>query len=383
MTGPAPWPSVADVEAIGADARPIPRNLRITQAYHELSVATATALGPGGGANWCTFATWASKQAGHSIRGDDLGRKIEDAFVASDVVPAVVARLRDVRRAAGRTIDTEHVLVALRDACAPLLTVTRVADAVARGNKKVFDEIGAEFARLVTVLGSGGDGTAFERFLDRLRPGDPPHGQGLLAAAFRDYRRAAGLTEAKARAERMLLANARIGLHEQTRLQPEIVDALNAPVPDPATIARRLLDQVFADRRAHRPRWREALAEVAGRVLEPLRAVVRRIVTEELMTFALPDGRVLRLGADLTGSFPPSLAKLEDPELVAFMRTVDPTPDSPAGSGAVDWADLADRMHMILDLFRQQQENPDLFRPPYTEEQVRLIAAGLTPDGRL
>jgi hypothetical protein len=343
----------------------------------------AAVLGAGCGANWCTFATWASRQAGQTIRGDDLGRKIEEAFAASEAVRAVVGRIRDFRRAVGRAVDTDAVLVALRDACAPLLTVTRVADAVARGNKKVFDEIGAEFARFVTVPGPASDHAAAERFLERFRSGDPPEGQGLLAAAFADYQRAGRLGDLKARAERMFLANARIGLHEQTRLQPEIADALNAPLPDPAMVARRLVEALFPDRRARLPGLRAALAEVVGRVLEPFRAVVRRVVTEELMTFTLPDGRPLRLGADLTGGFPPSLTKLEDPELVAVLRTVDPTPDSLAASGADDWADLADRMHMILDLFRQQHENADLFRPPFTPEQVRMIATGLTPDGRL
>ena len=101
------------------------------------------------------------------------------------------------------------------------------------------------------------------------------------------------------------------------------------------------------------------------------------------MMFALPEGRTLRLGTDLTGSFPEHLANLDDPEAVAFVRNVDPTLDSLRGSGAEDWADLADRMHMILDLFRQQHENAALFLPPFTAEQLQAIAVGYTPDGSL
>lgn len=165
-------PSLADIEAIGAWPQPILRNLRITQAYHELSIAMARVTGSG--ANWCTFATWASKQAGQSIRGDDLGRKIEDAFRGAEAVQRVVERIRDVRRAAGRAVDASTVLSAIREACAPLLTVTRVAEAVARGNKKVFDEIGREFARFLAVLEAGGADTAVDAFCGSLRPGDPP-----------------------------------------------------------------------------------------------------------------------------------------------------------------------------------------------------------------
>src|SRR5262245_26507697 len=337
---PAP-PSVADIETIGACPSPVLRNLRITHAYHQLTTATASVVGPG--ANWCTFATWASRQAGQTIRSEDLGRKIEEAFAASDAVHDVVARVRDLQRAAGRAIDANAALGAIRDACAPLLSVARVAHAVARGNKRVFDEIGAEFAHFVTVLGPRpGDDGALENFCAHFRAGDPPEGQRLLATAFRDYHRARGLTDPKARAERMFVANARIGLHEQTRLQPEIADALNAPVPDPVVVARRVFEALFPGRLGPVPGSHRALAEVSGRLLEPLRAVVRRIVTEELMTFTLPDGRALRLGMDLTGDFPPHLTKLDDPEVVGFVRTVDPTPDSLRGSGAEDWTDLGD-----------------------------------------
>jgi hypothetical protein len=38
---------------------------------------------------------------------------------------------------------------------------------------------------------------------------------------------------------------------------------------------------------------------------------------------------------------------------------------------------------MIVDLFRQEHENAELFAPPFTPEQTRLIAAGGTPEGRL
>src|SRR5262249_19104655 len=72
---PVPCPSVSEVDEIAAAADPVLRNLRITLAYHDLSAALSARLGPG--ANWCTFATWASRQAGHTIRGEDLARKID------------------------------------------------------------------------------------------------------------------------------------------------------------------------------------------------------------------------------------------------------------------------------------------------------------------
>jgi hypothetical protein len=63
-------PSVEDVRRIVAVSSPVIRNLEITNCYAQLSAAMAQRTGPC--ANWCTFATWASRQAGRTIRGEDL-----------------------------------------------------------------------------------------------------------------------------------------------------------------------------------------------------------------------------------------------------------------------------------------------------------------------
>ena len=72
-----------------------------------------------------------------------------------------------------------------------------------------------------------------ERFLDGLRPGDPPDGQRYLRQAFAHYERQRVERDPKAHAELGVLANLEIGLHEQTRLQPQIREALDAAVRDP------------------------------------------------------------------------------------------------------------------------------------------------------
>ena len=53
--------TVAEVERIAAMTDPVIRNLRITECYSRL----AAAMGPDG-SNWCTYATWASRQAGRT-----------------------------------------------------------------------------------------------------------------------------------------------------------------------------------------------------------------------------------------------------------------------------------------------------------------------------
>jgi hypothetical protein len=100
------------------------------------------------------------------------------------------------------------------------------------------------------------------------------------------------------------------------------------------------------------------------------------------MTLALPH-EVVRLGRDLVGPFPERLKRIENVELRALAQRVDPTPDTPIGSGAEDWADLPERMHFIADLFRAYQERPALFSPPFTPEQVSVLKEGGRPAGQL
>jgi hypothetical protein len=53
-------PDVAEVRRIVAIRDPVLRNLEITHCYWRL--AGAVARRTGAGANWCAFATWASRQ---------------------------------------------------------------------------------------------------------------------------------------------------------------------------------------------------------------------------------------------------------------------------------------------------------------------------------
>src|SRR5688500_8385633 len=73
-----PVPPVEEIDRIAALPYPVNRNLQITTCYCELSAAFAVRTGIV--ANWCTFATWASKQAGVTIRGEDLNRTLEDVL---------------------------------------------------------------------------------------------------------------------------------------------------------------------------------------------------------------------------------------------------------------------------------------------------------------
>jgi hypothetical protein len=367
------------------------RNLQITQCYCELSRLFAARTG-GGPANWCTFATWASKQAGQTIRQEDLVRAFERLFTRSPAATTLgntgLAAVADLSAKRG----PERVWDAMWPALVPDTAFERASDAVARGNRKVFEEIGREFARFLALPAARGtvDPSELASFNEGLRPGDPPDGQDYLRQAFTSYAAAFVENDLKARAQLILLANLAIGWHEQTRLQPEIVEALDAPFEEPIKLRRTLLLHLL------RPRFGLALRLlgelVPGRrtrvkaLLDELDRHVKRIaheaVTELLVTLSLP-GEVLDLGRDVPGAFPAELKTIDDPDLRALLGRLDRTPDTTRGSGADRWSSLTDRINYIADFFRVYQGDPKLLGDPFTAEQATVIRSGGRPAGRL
>jgi hypothetical protein len=170
-------PRVEEIQRIVAIESPVVRNLEITYCYSRLAAATAARVGAG--ANWCTYATWASRQAGGTIRGDDLladlSRKLGDARPLLHPVATLWRKL--LRRG---LFDRESRLGRLTaELHTPFDAFELASAAVARGNLKVFEEIGLQFARYLENGQASG-----------LRPGDPPEGQRLLSQAFAHYEQA-------------------------------------------------------------------------------------------------------------------------------------------------------------------------------------------------
>ena len=303
------------------------RNLKITHYYSDLSHAISTFTGEKN-VNWCTFATWASKTAGTFIRQDTLKDKIVSVF--KEPFP-------------------EQTNV-----------VKRVSTAISLGNLKVFRELAPVFTQLLVTLGheSTFDEEKLRPVLEPLKPGATEDGgQDLLRSALRLYYEAKFTTHAQAKAEKILLANAQVGLHEQIRLQPNIADALNA-LPE--------ILKLSPDDRVTRE-WRE-------------------FVTDNFMRLELPNGS-LRLGKDLpflsgTHVYPPDLQEIVDPHLRQLLEEHDALHDSVRGSGASDWADFDQRMRFILTMFRSRQQEARLFSQPFTERQCADIARGKVPINR-
>jgi hypothetical protein len=366
-------PRVDDVRRIAAIANPVIRNLEITHCYSRLAAALAARSGEG--ANWCTYATWASRQAGRTIRGEDviahLGRRLGERRWLLHPVATLWRRLlrrglfeRETRL--GRLTAELHT---------PFDAFERASDAVARGNLKVFEEIGLEFARYLQ-----GDP------LDHLRPGDPPEGQRYLRQAFARYQRLGLEHDPNARAELAVLANLEIGFHEQTRLQPEIRESLDAAYATQRDLGRRALDAVLPSAARWWPIVRRPAAASVGLVAAAAQRaasrVAREVISERLMTLSLP-GRVLALGRHLPDAYPDALREPASAELTALLAQFEPVPPARDDCGARDWSDFQQRMHYIVHLFCAFHLREELSSSPFTPEQVASFGRGVVPDGEL
>jgi hypothetical protein len=379
-------PSTDDIQRIVAIASPIVRNLEITYCYSRLAAACTTRLGEG--ANWCTYATWASRQAGRTIRGEDLlehlgGRLGQSRWVLHPIATVWRRLLRrglfqhDTR--IGRLTDELNT---------PFDAFERASDASARGNLKVFEEIGLQFARYLHDCPPDApvDSSEVRRFSAGLRPGDSPEGQRLLRQAFERYQRLRFERDPKRRAELALLANLEIGLHEQTRLQPEILEALDTASATSRDLGRRALEALFPSA----TRWwsfvqRPAAAAIgvwARAIQRASSSLAREAITDSLLILTLP-GRVLALGTHLADAYPKALAEPADSELNELLAQFEPIAPLPDDCGARDWADLHQRMHYIVHLFRTFHLNEQLSESPFNPDQVASFGRGVIPEGDL
>lgn len=386
-----PFTSLPEVERIAVFDDPVLRNLQITQSYHELSSVVSGRLGSC--ANWCTFATWASRQAGQTIRREDLSMAMENALKGAPEIGEAMAGIVEAALRRGSGLAKGRIAQLVWGAINPEAAMGRASDAVARGNQKVYAEIAREFARFIdTCLNdTAHDAGNIGSFCAALRPGGPPEGQQFLRQAFSHYYQALFETNPKAKAELILLANIEIGFHEQTRLQPEIAEALEAAVEEPQVLKRRLLGALFPNRS-----WIMKIGDLFralfGRPTPLEKALqhfttlarhhIRLFLTDHMMELGLAKGQRLRLGDGLKGQFPASLQQLSNAELTALLQQVDPTPDSLRETGAIDWANLPDRLHFIVDLFRCYQEKVELLGPPFEAGAEAAIRAGRIPEGK-
>jgi hypothetical protein len=369
-------PTTTTVTTISALKDPSNRNLQITACYHELSTAFANRTGRV--ANWCTFATWASKQAGVTIRGEDLQRKLEEVLANQPEIQDILALITLYSKKLGSGLLQQNIHIAALKKLAESAK-QRASDAVARGNKKVFEEIGLEFARFIATCLKDEEykESSIRDFCKTLRTGVPPEGQEWLIRAFTAYYTAFFETDPKAQDELILLANIAIGLHEQTRLQPEIAESLDAANINPQQIRDHLTDMLvknknLKDKIIYFFRWLIGGTRLFKNAVDTLAATaekyIRAVITKHLMTLNLPPNTCLHLGDDLIYPYPENLTTLTSPDLITLLTQLKPTPETIDGAGCTDWADLKQRIHFIANLFRCYHRTKDLLEAPFDGE---------------
>jgi hypothetical protein len=363
----------ADVKRITTLDNLILKNLKITQAYSELSLAMQRVVGDRN-ANWCSFATHASKTAGYAIRNEVMPSAVSQALTHFESYRRSVAFL-------GRYLENPETTLYGNSGLVQevLLGVSR---SVSLGNCKVFAELAPLFGRMIIWFARDErpDQDKLQLFLSQLRLGtvEEGPGQAYLIEAFTAYYQARFETDTKKKAELIFLANLLVGMHEQVRLQPNIAGALHAP-------AEELL-QPWLQRLA------TGLPYAAGPALRQVimikgRQLFATIATNTMMVITVPAGN-LALNQDVRSpagysKFPQELGTIEHPRLRELAQRWDRHLDTLRGSAATDWASLADRMSFIIDFFRSHQQNPNIFSPPFSAAQASHIRDGCVPAGQL
>ena len=176
-------------------------------------------------------------------------------------------------------------------------------------------------------------------------------------------------------------------MHEQTRLQPEIREALDAAWTTEEELGCHLLPALFP-RVARRGRW---LARPATALLGLLRLAATAQAHRRQ-----PDGHHPVLHGPLAArrrararsqprrdQCPEVLRAPENAELDQLLARYEQEPPAIDDYGARDWSELEQRMHYISHLFRCYHEHAELGDPPFTPEQVERFRAGVVPDGDL
>jgi hypothetical protein len=377
VTGKAPIVTPADVDQIAAMTDPVARNYAITQGYADIASQTADLLGKEN-ANWCTFGVWASRQAGTSIRGEDLPKFMVDALHAMPGLAAAEGKLNAHLKSMGLPqLPAFPDLLLKSDAAQRQLCAS-----LGEGNKIVFAEIGREFAQFnQTFRGDTSyDQAKVDAYLSHFTPD-----QAQLKQGFAAYAKAMFEADPKKKAELMLLGNDLIGADEQARLQDHIETAMNAPDGVFHEAIQGALDKITN----HLPwplKWfaKKELNHFGGvdKLTQLADGAFRKAATGIMMRLGTPTEN-FKLGEDLPSPaglgtpFPKDLMDIQDPELQQVLAQLDHSPNSLKGTGATDWSNYAQRMDFIGDLFRSRQQDQTLWDPPFATRPPSPTSAAL------
>jgi hypothetical protein len=192
---------VMDAMGLGkVNPHDVAMNHHITKTYHDQSKELNKVLGKGSGANWATFASWASNRAGQAIQNhDDPGGRF------------------------GRDADQ---LLSKMGIDGPVKTWNKEYNAessqAAKGNQKVFHDISPRIQKFIDTF--KGTSKPDQKKWDKFAAGFHGHESDMLKG-FHNYYKAM-FQHGSDKAQSVTLGNLQLGLHEQKLLQPNISGAI-------------------------------------------------------------------------------------------------------------------------------------------------------------
>jgi hypothetical protein len=352
------------------------RNYWITQSYADLSLALAALLAPDS-ANWCTFATWASRTVGENLRGEGLPDWLRERVVQDNGMMGAMAEAnaRPARRVGlVHHVTTDRIMDVVRDAFGA------TALNLSEGNSVVFAEIGLAGARFVAAYGAAAPrDTARASVLDACAAATPFEGVNRLQAGFSFWCDAMETDDVRLRSQRIMAGSVQLGAHEQNRLQAAVAASMDMGANQMATrLAQNLLK---------RAAWLRPLVWVVEHTLAPVTDSIARVWDDVMTEFVgaadTPDGK-LRLGHDVP-SLPgrpflsPDLVAPRMPELETLLHRFDRSSGDGHGSAADNWVAFDDRMNFIVNLFLSRHHHPPMFDPPFPADVVAQLEAGTIP----
>jgi hypothetical protein len=348
------------------------RNRRITAAYADLSARLARVIAGRDGAldaNWCTFATWASKTLGtflEDIPGDE-GRGV-DRLGRTDTMPGEDGTLTRHLEQVTRRLMTRRDGASFRT--------------LAAGNRAVFLEIGLSIATFVDHFLEGAAGgrdreglweaywTAVEAQLEQFAVLDPswlltPHPRpDDLRLGLRQYFDALWVDDREQRSQHVLAGNLLLGAYEQRRADGYVWAAL-------ALFTDRAMRRLVCDR-----------SGAVGGVRRWPNDLFARLMTGR-MILQLPH-ELLDVGQPI----PPPPNRQDSwhslttdvgvtlPILQALITRYQLTVGSRSNRGARNWTSFDQRMRTVGNLFRLRQRQADLFDDPFTPAETAQLLAG-------
>jgi hypothetical protein len=355
------------IQSIVESENLIVRNLQVTQGYYRLSQSMKRYMS-GNNVSWCAFATHASKTAGQALRHELMPRYLRGLMIRRAGYDNTFVFFKDgLGEPVGEVLEDHESRVGE--------ALVRMSKLVSDGNITVFEELAWPFAGFIKRFKKDWirDDGKLKAFLDEyLQPGPlSKGGQDYLREAFTAYYNARFETNPKKKAEYVLIGNLLIGLHEQTRLQPQIEQAMVVPLELFSVPSKESgVKKVMSSKRA-----------------AATRKIVARAITQMMMLITLPS-RQLKLSQNViapTGlvAYPQDLIKIENPRCLELVRMFEMRQDTLTGSAADDWSNLDERMSFVVDFFRSHQQYKRMWEPPFLREQARVIESGHYPAGPL